>query len=160
MLAFVEIAAIVIIGLVYYYQNREEALVVYCAHDAVFSEKILKQFEQQTGIKVEPRFDTEATKSLGLTNLIIREKEHPRCDVFWNNQALGTAALKEQDLLAPYQGPALLNVLRYLDLPQTLAMAATRSPVVLTKAKPEDWKYPAEVSNKLGWDQSRLQIQK
>ena len=80
MLAFVEIAAIFIIGLVYYYQNREEALVVYCAHDAVFSEKILKQFEQQTGIKVEPRFDTEATKSLGLTNLIIREKEHPRCD--------------------------------------------------------------------------------
>ncbi|EDL62432.1 extracellular solute-binding protein [Gimesia maris] len=110
MLAFVEIAAIVMIGLVFYYQNREEALVVYCAHDAVFSEKILKQFEQQTGIKVEPRFDTEATKSLGLTNLIIREKDHPRCDVFWNNQALGTAALKEQDLLAPYQGPGYQRI--------------------------------------------------
>ncbi|MCA9021369.1 MAG: ABC transporter substrate-binding protein, partial [Planctomycetaceae bacterium] len=54
--------------------------------------------------KVEPRFDTEATKSLGLTNLIIREKDHPRCDVFWNNQALGTAALKDQGLLASYQG--------------------------------------------------------
>lgn len=105
MLAFVESAVIIIIGAVFYFQNQDEALVVYCAHDAVFSEKILNQFEQQTGIKVEPRFDTEATKSLGLTNLIIREKDHPRCDVFWNNQTLGTAALKEQDLLEPYQGP-------------------------------------------------------
>ncbi|QDT88882.1 extracellular solute-binding protein [Gimesia algae] len=110
MLAFVEFAVIGMIGMVYYYQKQDEALVVYCAHDAVFSEKILKQFEQQTGIKVEPRFDTEATKSLGLTNLIIREKDHPRCDVFWNNQTLGTAALKEHDLLASYQGPGYRRI--------------------------------------------------
>lgn len=73
----------------------------------------------------------------------------------------GIAALELEGLpVSHQQGPALLNVLRYLDLPQTLAMAATRSPVVVTKAKPEDWNYPAEVSKKLGWDQSRLQIQK
>ncbi|HAH49606.1 extracellular solute-binding protein [Gimesia sp.] len=105
MLALIEFAVILMLGLVFYFQNQDEALVVYCAHDSVFSEKILKQFEQQTGIKVEPRFDTEATKSLGLTNLIIREKDHPQCDVFWNNQALGTAALKDQGLLESYQGP-------------------------------------------------------
>lgn len=73
----------------------------------------------------------------------------------------GIAALELEDLPVSHQhGPALLNVLRYLDLPQTLAMAATRSPVVITKARPEDWSYPAEVSKKLGWDESRLQIKK
>lgn len=73
----------------------------------------------------------------------------------------GIAALELEGMPASHQsGPALLNVLRYLDLPQTLAMAATRSPVIVSKVKPEDWKYPAEVSNKLGWDQSRLQIKK
>jgi len=104
MLAIVEFIVILAIGLVFYYQQQNEAIIVYCAHDAIFSEEILNAFEQKTGIKVEPRFDTEATKSLGLTNLIIREKEHPRCDVFWNNQTLGTAALKEQGLLEAYQG--------------------------------------------------------
>jgi hypothetical protein len=44
-------------------------LVVYCAHDSIYSEKILRDFEQRTGIPVATRFDTEATKSLGLTAL-------------------------------------------------------------------------------------------
>ena len=51
------------------------------------------------------RYDTEATKSLGLTELLIREKDNPRCDVFWNNQLLGTAALKQHGILEPYKGP-------------------------------------------------------
>jgi iron(III) transport system substrate-binding protein len=71
--------------------SDQDALVVYCAHDQVFSERILRRFEQETGIRVLPRFDTEATKSLGLTNLLISENKHPRCDVFWNNQVLGPA---------------------------------------------------------------------
>ncbi|MCA9016416.1 MAG: extracellular solute-binding protein [Planctomycetaceae bacterium] len=103
-LAIVEFVVIVAVGLVFFYQQQSDALVVYCAHDAVFSEEILNAFEQKTGIRVEPRFDTEATKSLGLTNLIIREQDHPRCDVFWNNQILGTAELKEQGVLEAYQG--------------------------------------------------------
>ncbi len=81
-----------------------DALVVYCAHDAVYSEELLQRFEQETGIPVEVRFDTEATKSLGLVQLIERERQHPRCDVFWNNELLGTLALQEQGLLEPYQG--------------------------------------------------------
>ncbi len=103
-LAIVELIVILCVGFAFFYHQQNESLVVYCAHDSVFSEEILKAFELKTGIKVEPRFDTEATKSLGLTNLIIREKDHPRCDVFWNNQTLGTAALKEQGLLATYKG--------------------------------------------------------
>ena len=81
-----------------------DALVVYCAHDLMFSEQILDRFEAETGIPVVIVGDTEATKSLGLVQRIIRERERPRCDVFWNNQVLGTIQLQEEGLLEPYQG--------------------------------------------------------
>lgn len=83
----------------------EDALVVYCAHDAVFSQQILDDFERETGIPVSVRFDTEATKSLGLVNQIIRESRSPRCDVFWSNETLGTIDLARRGLTEPYQGP-------------------------------------------------------
>lgn len=79
-------------------------LVVYCAHDAVFAEQIIRDFESRTGLRVDVRFDTEATKSLGLTELILREAKQPRADVFWNNQLLGTLDLLDADVLEPYQG--------------------------------------------------------
>ena len=76
-------------------------LVLYCAHDAVFADSIIRQFEAETGIDVQVRYDEEANKSLGLTNLLIAEKTQPRCDVFWNNQTLGTIRLKQEGLLSP-----------------------------------------------------------
>ncbi|MDX1967241.1 MAG: substrate-binding domain-containing protein [Planctomycetaceae bacterium] len=79
-------------------------LVVYCAHDAVYSEQVLRDFESQSGIPLDIRFDTEATKSLGLVQLIARERNQPQCDVFWNNELLGTLELQQQGLLAPYRG--------------------------------------------------------
>jgi iron(III) transport system substrate-binding protein len=84
--------------------NAGRALVVYCAHDAVYAEDVLREFEREAGIPLDIRFDTEATKSLGLVQLIARERNRPRCDVFWNNELLGTLDLAEQGLLLPYQG--------------------------------------------------------
>ena len=81
-----------------------DKLTVYCAHDAVFAEGILRDFEKQTGIPVAVKFDTEATKSLGLAEQIIREAAHPRCDIFWNNELLGTLDLAERGLLEPHKG--------------------------------------------------------
>ncbi len=81
-----------------------DSLVVYCAHDAVYAKQILEDFTRQTGIQIQVRFDTEATKSLGLVNSIVQERSQPRCDVFWNNELLGMAELREQGLLEPYRG--------------------------------------------------------
>lgn len=81
-----------------------QPLVVYCAHDAVYSEDVLREFERQTGVRLEIRFDTEATKSLGLVQMIARERNQPRCDVFWNNELLGTLDLQQKGLLLPYRG--------------------------------------------------------
>jgi iron(III) transport system substrate-binding protein len=102
--ACVIVAVATTVGTVGCFSGEHDGLVVYCAHDQVYSEQILRRFEEETGIRVSPRFDTEATKSLGLTNLLISEEKHPRCDVFWNNQVLGTVALKRHGILQPYKG--------------------------------------------------------
>src|SRR5579859_2225948 len=59
---------------------------VYCAHDAVFADAIFEEFTRKTGIKVDVTYDTEATKSLSLVNRLKLERDHPQCDVFWNNE--------------------------------------------------------------------------
>ncbi len=87
-----------------YYSGQKPRLVVYCAHDSIYAESILRDFTRQTGIAVATRYDTEATKSLGLTELLVREKAAPRCDVFWNNELLGTLDLQDKGILAPYRG--------------------------------------------------------
>lgn len=96
------IAALILLGL--WSATLPGALVVYCAHDAIYAKQILDDFTRQTGIRVQVRFDTEATKSLGLINLLVQERKQPRCDVFWNNELLGMVELKEQGLLDPHQG--------------------------------------------------------
>lgn len=96
-----------VVGVMVWYRVSapdEQTLVVYCAHDLEYSEPILKQFQQESGIRVVIVGDTEATKSLGLVQQILREGAHSRCDVFWNNQALGTEQLKRAGLLEPYFG--------------------------------------------------------
>jgi hypothetical protein len=60
--------------------------------------------------------------------------------------------------LSHRDGPYLLNVNRYLDLPQTVAMAAENSRVVLYQDEDQGWEWPASVAEKLGWDKKRLQV--
>lgn len=55
-------------------------------------------------------------------------------------------------------GPCLLNVQRYLDLPQAVAMAAENTDVVIQQADAAGWDYPAAVVKQLGWAAQRLQI--
>ena len=97
--------AAALVGAWLYHRSGPPRLTVYCAHDAIYAESILREFTRQTGIPVATRYDTEATKSLGLTELLVREKAAPRCDVFWNNELLGTLDLQAQGILSPYRGP-------------------------------------------------------
>ncbi|MBW1644461.1 MAG: extracellular solute-binding protein [Deltaproteobacteria bacterium] len=83
---------------------------VYCALDQVYSEPILKKFEQMTGITVKAKYDVEAVKTVGLINAIIAEKENPRCDVLWNNEVMHTINLKKINLLLPYKSPSAESI--------------------------------------------------
>ena len=55
-------------------------------------------------------------------------------------------------------GPIFLNVLRILDTPQTVAMVAENSNVVLRQGDESPWRYAKEVSTNRGWSQDRLRI--
>ncbi|MBL9081042.1 MAG: hypothetical protein JNK76_04510, partial [Planctomycetales bacterium] len=48
--------------------------------------------------------------------------------------------------------PALLNVLKYLDLPQAVAMAAERATIEIQDDEPAKWHYPRDVAKALGWE--------
>jgi len=75
-------------------KTEQEQVVIYTSLDKVFSEPILKAFERQTGIKVLDVYDSEATKTTGLVNRLIAEKNNPRADVFWNSEIGRTIVLK------------------------------------------------------------------
>ncbi|MFH1921713.1 MAG: extracellular solute-binding protein [Planctomycetota bacterium] len=81
-------------------------IVVYTALDSEFSEPIFADFTAETGVEVLPKFDTEATKTVGLAQAIMAEHERPRCDVFWNNEILNTLRLEAKGLLDAYHCPA------------------------------------------------------
>jgi iron(III) transport system substrate-binding protein len=79
---------------------------VYVSTDRVFSEPVLRVFEQQTGIRVEAVYDTEETKSTGLANRLIAEKGRPHADVFWSNEPVRTLVLQSRGVLASYRSPS------------------------------------------------------
>src|SRR4051794_23121950 len=76
---------------------------VYVSTDRVFSEPVLRQYEQRSGVKVNPVYDTEEAKSTGLANRLLAEKNRPQADVFWSNEPVRTLVLKSRGVLAPYQ---------------------------------------------------------
>lgn len=92
---------------------KAQQVVVYSSLDREFSEPILAEYAKSTGVRVQPKFDVESTKTVGLTQAILAEAARPRCDVFWNNEILNTLRLKEKGLLTPFK-PS-----RAADLPDT-----------------------------------------
>lgn len=81
-------------------------MTAYVSADRPFSEPILKEYERQSGVRVNVAYDTEETKSTGLANRLIAEKGRPQADVFWSNEPVRTLVLKSRGVLAPYQSAA------------------------------------------------------
>jgi len=74
-------------------------VVLYCATDREIAQDLIDQFERETGIHVEAKFDTEAAKSVGLVQAIRQEKAHPQCDVFWGGGAFFCTILADDGCL-------------------------------------------------------------
>ncbi|MCF6150308.1 MAG: extracellular solute-binding protein [Candidatus Kuenenia sp.] len=85
-------------------------VVVYSSEDKIFSEPILQAFEEKTGIKVRAIFDTEETKSTGLMNRLLAEKENPQADVFWSGDPIRPALLKIKGVTASYVSPVASEI--------------------------------------------------
>lgn len=80
-------------------------VVVYCALDRGFAQPVLDEFQRETGIEVLPKWDAEATKTVGLVKAIQAERDRPRCDLFWNNEVAHTVLLADEGLLQPHASP-------------------------------------------------------
>lgn len=87
-------------------QQAERAVTIYVSTDRVFSEPVLREYEKRTGVRVNPVYDTEETKSTGLANRLIAEKGRPQADVFWSNEPVRTLILKSRGVLATYRSPS------------------------------------------------------
>ncbi len=89
-------------------QNQRPCL--YIATDEGDSSVIVQRFVEETGIKVSPRYDTEANKTVGLFTSITEERARPRASLFWNNEIIHTIRLGKMGLLEPYQSPAAAKI--------------------------------------------------
>ena len=81
---------------------RQE-VVLYCSVDQTVAEPIIAAFEKQAGIKVRARYDTEASKTVGLVQRIRAEAGAPTADVFWSGEVFHTIRLAREGLLTPYR---------------------------------------------------------
>jgi iron(III) transport system substrate-binding protein len=83
-------------------EDPVKEVVVYTAVDQNYAEMVLAKFTADTGIVVRPVFDVEASKTTGLINRLISEKDSPTADVFWNNEISQTLLLEKEGVLASY----------------------------------------------------------
>jgi iron(III) transport system substrate-binding protein len=131
------ITSIIIFGIFYLASQKEiKKVIVYVSHDQDYSEPILKEFEETTGIKVEALYDTETTKTVGLVNRLIAEKQNPRADVFWNNEVIRSILLKKEGVLEPYCSPNAQDIpLNFKDKDCYWTGFAARARVILLSEK-------------------------
>jgi iron(III) transport system substrate-binding protein len=80
-----------------------QEVVVYCSVDEDVAEPILKVFEQETGIHVLARYDTENMKTVGLVEKLRAEAARPVADVFWSGEVFHTILLARQGALESYR---------------------------------------------------------
>jgi iron(III) transport system substrate-binding protein len=86
-----------------------KTVVLYCAADQEYAAPILADFEKTSGIKVLVRYDTEASKTLGLVQKIRAEAARPAADVFWSGEVFHTIRLAQDGLLQPHTSAAVAD---------------------------------------------------
>jgi iron(III) transport system substrate-binding protein len=89
----------ILLSLVGCKQRATREVIVYASQDQVYAEPMLNEFTRSTGIKVRAVYDSEAVKTVGLVNRLLREASNPQCDLFWNNEELRTRQLAARGIL-------------------------------------------------------------
>ncbi|HZW08109.1 MAG TPA: extracellular solute-binding protein [Phycisphaerales bacterium] len=82
--------------------DADKRITLYSSVDASVIKPILEAYTSRTGVAVDLVTDTEATKTTGLVNRLIAEKQSPRADVWWSGEVVGTAQLARAGVLTPY----------------------------------------------------------
>jgi iron(III) transport system substrate-binding protein len=116
-LAVIVVLAVILITALVLYQNDQKTVpqktvVVYTSVDQVYSEPVFRDFENRTGIRVLAVYDVEATKTTGLVNRLLAERNRPQADVFWSGEFGQTLLLKNESILAAYSSPSAADLPR------------------------------------------------
>ena len=80
-------------------RTADREVIVYASQDQVYAEPILSEFTRSTRIKIRAVYDSEAVKTVGLVNRLLREASNPQCDLFWSNEELRTRQLAARGIL-------------------------------------------------------------
>jgi iron(III) transport system substrate-binding protein len=83
-------------------ETSNKEIIIYTSVDQNIAQTILNDFEEETGIQVKAVYDIEASKTTGLANRLILEKENPQADVFWSSEIIMTLMLKEKNVFQQY----------------------------------------------------------
>lgn len=89
-----------------------EKVVIYTSIDEPFAEAILRDFTSKTGVQLDIAYDSESGKTSGFLARLNREKDAPRCDVWWSSEAFGTIELAGAGVFEVYESPAAADIPR------------------------------------------------
>jgi iron(III) transport system substrate-binding protein len=81
--------------------RSDSEVVLYSSVDDYVLDEVVAAFEDETGIRVKLLGDTEATKTTGLVERLIAERDDPRADVWWSSEPFGTVRLAQVGVLGP-----------------------------------------------------------
>jgi len=87
--------------------SPDPKVVLYSSADDEILKQVVAAFEKNSGIKVGIVTDTEATKTTGLVQRLLDEKDRPRADAWWSSEPLGTIWLAREGVLAEHTPGAL-----------------------------------------------------
>lgn len=79
-----------------------QTVVLYTSIDDYLIPEFVRAFEEETGIRIRLAGDTEATKTTGLVQRLLAERDAPRADVWWSSEPFGTIQLSREGILEPY----------------------------------------------------------
>jgi iron(III) transport system substrate-binding protein len=78
------------------------SVVLYTSSDLPVARTVLAGFQASPDHPVESVTDTEATKTTGLLNRLLRERSDPTCHIWWSNELLATLQLAKAGMLTPF----------------------------------------------------------
>jgi iron(III) transport system substrate-binding protein len=129
-------------------------IVLYTSVDEPYARPLVEQFKRETGIEVMLVTDSEASKSVGLSEKLRAERAHPRADVWWSNECFLTINLADEGVLAPYDSPAAADIpAKYKDVGHRWAGPVLRVRTLVSRTPPDgNWVRPAHLRDLLRAD--------
>lgn len=130
------------------WSSRGPQVIVYSALDQEFAEPILRDYQSTHQVQIAAKYDVESTKTIGLTQAILAERNRPRCDLFWNNEILNSIRLDRAGLLRPLPDDVLNDYPRQFQAPNGnwCGLAARARVILVNKNRmPDREQWPTSV---------------